>query len=187
MLTYEQKQTVEDNINLVYSIAHKFNRPNLFDDMVQEGCLGLIKAVENFNPEFGVKLGTYAYAYIEGYINMFLRRDCVIKPTINGNILNIPNICELTENISVETNYDSIDTSSRNIIFNSISDFQKLVLILTRDGYTQEEIATITGKTQCKISQELQAIRDNPEVISIALKIYSKGELENGKRARNKS
>lgn len=187
MLTDEQSKLVEDNIKLVYCIAHKYNRPNLFDDMVQEGSMGLICAAQRFNPDLGLKFSTFAYSYIVGYINMFLRRDCVVKPKYINKELSTPVICELPENISVEGDYESVDTIVRNNIYEAITDFQKFILTLTLDGYTQEEIAAITGSQQCKISKELNAIRNNETVIKIASEIYDKGDLENARRAKSRS
>lgn len=187
MLTAEQQKIVEDNINLVYSIAHKYHNQRLFDDMIQEGCIGLIKAVERFDTNLGIKFSTFAYYYISGYINMFLRRDCVIKPVTRQAKVDMPDICELPENVAFEENYDNIDTFICNDIFNAISDFQKFILVMLKEGFTQEDIAAATGKTQCKISQELQAVRNNPTVLEIASKFYSEGELLNGRRTRSKS
>lgn len=99
----------------------------------------------------------------------------------------MPDICELPENVAFEENYDNIDTFICNDIFNAISDFQKFILVMLKEGFTQEDIAVATGKTQCKISQELQAVRNNPTVLEIASKFYSEGELLNGRRTRSKS
>jgi len=55
-------------INLVRGIANKFQHFGNFEDLVQEGCIGLVKAHERFDPERGVKFSTYAYKWIWKYI-----------------------------------------------------------------------------------------------------------------------
>lgn len=71
---------VEKNIRLVYSVAQRFlHRGTDFDDLVQVGFIGLIKAVNNFNSEFGVQFSTYAVPMIAGEMRRLLRDDGPIK------------------------------------------------------------------------------------------------------------
>ena len=64
-LTEEEKIIVEKNIGLVYSIASKYrNRGVDFDDLIQEGTLGLIRAAKKFELERGNKFSTYAFWWI---------------------------------------------------------------------------------------------------------------------------
>ncbi len=68
-------QIVEDNFNLVKKIAHGLARRSTdpVDDLVQIGSIGLIKAIEYFNPEAGAKFTTYATHLITGEIRHYLR------------------------------------------------------------------------------------------------------------------
>lgn len=71
---------VELNMPLVTNISKKFlNRGYEYDDIFQIGCIGLVKAVKNFNFEFNVKFSTYAVPMIIGEIKRFLRDDGMIK------------------------------------------------------------------------------------------------------------
>lgn len=71
---------VEENMGLVYSIARRFtNRGYDSEDLVQIGAIGLIKAVQKFNPEFNVQFSTYAVPMIMGEIKRFLRDDGAVK------------------------------------------------------------------------------------------------------------
>ncbi|MBQ3226592.1 MAG: SigB/SigF/SigG family RNA polymerase sigma factor [Clostridia bacterium] len=71
---------VEKNIRLVYSVAQRFlHRGTDFDDLVQVGFIGFIKAVNNFNSEFGVQFSTYAVPMIAGEMRRLLRDDGPIK------------------------------------------------------------------------------------------------------------
>ncbi len=71
---------IELNMPLVTNISKKFlNRGYEYDDIFQIGCIGLVKAVKNFNFEFNVKFSTYAVPMIIGEIKRFLRDDGMIK------------------------------------------------------------------------------------------------------------
>ena len=71
---------VERNVALVKSIVKRFLGRGLeYDDLFQLGCVGLIKAVNNFSGEYGVMFSTYAVPMIAGEIRRFLRDDGAIK------------------------------------------------------------------------------------------------------------
>lgn len=71
---------IEGNLPLVTSICKKFsNRGYEYEDIYQIGCIGLVKAVNNFDPKYGVKFSTYAVPMIIGEIKRFLRDDGIIK------------------------------------------------------------------------------------------------------------
>lgn len=64
------------NLRLVLSIVQRYvSRCDNLDDLFQIGCVGLIKAVDNFNPNFGVCFSTYAVPMIDGEIRRFLRES----------------------------------------------------------------------------------------------------------------
>lgn len=66
---------VEHNLRLVIYIAHKFDNTGAdSDDLISVGTIGLIKAVNSFNPDKKIKLATYASRCIENEILMYLRR-----------------------------------------------------------------------------------------------------------------
>ncbi len=59
--TDARRQLIDGNLRLVLSIVQRFaNRRENMDDLFQVGCIGLIKAVDNFNTELDVKFSTYA-------------------------------------------------------------------------------------------------------------------------------
>lgn len=71
---------IEMNLPLVSSISKKFlNRGYEYEDIFQIGSIGLVKAVNNFDPKFNVKFSTYAVPMIIGEIKRFLRDDGIIK------------------------------------------------------------------------------------------------------------
>ncbi|MBE5870451.1 MAG: RNA polymerase sporulation sigma factor SigG [Lachnospiraceae bacterium] len=73
-------QYIEGNLRLVLSIIRRFNQTNEnADDLFQIGCIGLIKAIDNFNAGLGVKFSTYAVPMIMGEIRRFLRDSNPIR------------------------------------------------------------------------------------------------------------
>ena len=69
-----------ENMGLVYSVTRRFlGRGVEMEDLFQIGSIGLLKAVDKFNPEFDVKFSTYAVPMIVGEIKRFLRDDGILK------------------------------------------------------------------------------------------------------------
>lgn len=74
------ERLVTENSGLVWSVARRFfGRGAEPDDLYQLGCLGFLKAVEGFDPEFGTQFSTYAVPKIAGEIRRFLRDDGAVK------------------------------------------------------------------------------------------------------------
>lgn len=75
---------IERNLRLVVYIARKFeNTGVLIEDLVSIGSIGLIKAVNTFNPNRNIKLATYASRCIENEILMYLRRNQKLKAEVS--------------------------------------------------------------------------------------------------------
>lgn len=71
-----KQEFIERNLRLVVSIAKRYINQGLdFQDLIQEGNIGLIKALENFNPELGNKFSTYATCWIMQGITRSLNND----------------------------------------------------------------------------------------------------------------
>lgn len=68
-----------DNEKLVYSIINKFRGYFDMDDLYQVGMIGLINASKNFNKNEGVKFSTYAYTYVFGEVNKYIRENNNLK------------------------------------------------------------------------------------------------------------
>ncbi|MGN0549891.1 MAG: sigma-70 family RNA polymerase sigma factor [Acutalibacteraceae bacterium] len=67
-------EMIEKNIGLVHSCAHKFSGKGIeYDDLFQAGCIGLIKAVDNFKEDLGFSFSTYAVPVILGEIKRLFR------------------------------------------------------------------------------------------------------------------
>ncbi|MBE5925081.1 MAG: SigB/SigF/SigG family RNA polymerase sigma factor [Lachnospiraceae bacterium] len=73
-------QLIQENLGLVWAVAKRYiGRGYEADDLYQIGCIGLIKCIDNFDINYGVKLSTYAVPLIAGEIKRFLRDDGLIK------------------------------------------------------------------------------------------------------------
>ena len=75
-----REELVEGNLKLVLSILKKFYQVNENkDDLFQIGCVGLLKAIDNFNPDYGVKFSTYCVPMILGEIRRYVRDNSSIR------------------------------------------------------------------------------------------------------------
>lgn len=71
---------IDGNLRLVLSIIQRFTGRNSdADDLFQVGCIGLIKAIDNFDTEVGVKFSTYAVPMIIGEIRRYLRDNNMLR------------------------------------------------------------------------------------------------------------
>lgn len=69
-----REQLILQNINLVRKKAHYYRKTyNDFETLVQVGTIGLIKAVDGFEPDRGFKFSSYAVPLIDGYMRVFIR------------------------------------------------------------------------------------------------------------------
>ena len=75
---------IERNLRLVVYIARKFENTGIYvEDLISIGTIGLIKAINTFNPEKNIKLATYASRCIENEILMYLRKYSSIKTEVS--------------------------------------------------------------------------------------------------------
>lgn len=81
---------VSQNLGLVWSIVHRFKN-NYYDkdDLFQIGCIGLMKAINNFDTSYGVQFSTYAVPIIMGEIKRYFRDDGTIKVSRSLKELNL--------------------------------------------------------------------------------------------------
>lgn len=75
-----REKLIQGNLRLVLSVIQKFtNRGENMDDLFQIGCIGLIKAIDNFDPVHEVRFSTYAVPMIIGEIRRYLRDNNAIR------------------------------------------------------------------------------------------------------------
>lgn len=163
------KALIEHNLRLVVYIARKFENTGVgLEDLISIGTIGLIKAVNTFDPTKKIKLATYASRCIENEILMFLRRtsrqklevslDEPLNTDWDGNELLLSDILG-TEGDMV---YRSIEeTVERQMLASALSrlSMREKEIMRLRFGLgggtekTQKEVADIMGISQSYISR----------------------------------
>lgn len=125
---------VTENSGLIWSVARRFlGRGVEGDDLYQLGCLGFLKAVDGFDPEYGTQFSTYAVPKISGEIRRFLRDDGAVKVSRT--------IKEQAATIKI----------ARNQLTNALEREPTISEISEHTGFTPEEIAvaeTATAATE---------------------------------------
>ena len=160
---------VEHNLRLVVYIAKKFENTGVgLEDLISIGTIGLIKAINTFNPQKNIKLATYASRCIENEILMYIRKtnnqklEISIDEPINidwdGNELLLSDILG-SDGDSVYSDLESDE--DRKIVKKAISelnDRDRLIITLrfgleSGNEKTQKEVADLLGISQSYISR----------------------------------
>lgn len=160
---------IERNLRLVVYIARKFENTGVgVEDLVSIGTIGLIKAVNTFDPDKKIKLATYASRCIENEILMYLRRNNKVKTEISfdeplnidwdGNELLLSDILGTENDIIYRFLEDEIDKQLLALALKKLSDREKRIMELRfglNDGVekTQKEVADMLGISQSYISR----------------------------------
>ena len=166
-----KKMLIEHNLRLVVYIAKKFDNTGVgVEDLISIGTIGLIKAINTFNPTKKIKLATYASRCIENEILMYLRRNSKTKMEVSideplnvdwdGNELLLSDILGTDEDIIYRDIEDEVDRKLLKTAMEILSDREKLIIELrfglnTKDGEekTQKEVADMLGISQSYISR----------------------------------
>lgn len=75
-----RNELIEQNLGLVHACAKRFNGKGIdYDDLYSAGCLGLVKAIDRFDPDRGYQLSTYAVPVILGEIRLLFREGGTVK------------------------------------------------------------------------------------------------------------
>lgn len=160
---------IERNLRLVVYIARKFENTGVYvEDLISVGTIGLIKAVNTFNPEKKIKLATYASRCIENEILMYLRRNSKVKAEISfyeplnidwdGNELLLSDILGTENDTVYNLIEDEVDKQLLFMALKSLNDREKEIVRL-RFGLngvrekTQKEVADMLGISQSYISR----------------------------------
>lgn len=164
-----KRELIEHNLRLVVYIAKKFDNTGIdLDDLISIGTIGLIKAINSFNPEKKIKLATFASRCIENEILMYLRRISKTKGEVSfdeplnvdweGNELLLSDILG-TESDGVSKQIES--TCEKQILAEALKKLNKrekeiMVLRFGLKGdkeFTQKEVADLLGISQSYISR----------------------------------
>ena len=129
---FAREDLISGNLKLVLSILRKFNgKTDNLDDLFQVGCLGLVKAIDNFDINYDVKLSTYAVPMILGEIKRYLRDNSSLR----------------------------VSRSIKDLAYKTLKLKEELVTTNGIEP-TDKEIATILGVTEFEISNALVSLRE---------------------------
>lgn len=168
----EAKSTlIEHNLRLVVYIAKKFDNTGVgVEDLISIGTIGLIKAINTFNPVKKIKLATYASRCIENEILMYLRRNSKTKMEVSideplnvdwdGNELLLSDILGTSEDIIYKDIEREVDRKLLRKALETLSERERTIICL-RFGLgdiqgkelTQKEVADQLGISQSYISR----------------------------------
>ena len=156
--TEAREMLIEHNLRLVVYIAKKFDNTGVgVEDLISIGTIGLIKAINTYNPDKNIKLATYASRCIENEILMHLRRtnktrmevsfDEPLNVDWDGNVI--------YRDMEMEVEYRLLRRA-----ISKLSDRERMIIQLrfglgNRDGEekTQKEVADMLGISQSYISR----------------------------------
>lgn len=127
-----QNEFINGNLRLVLSVVKRFSdRGEEADDLFQVGCIGLIKAINNFDMEQGVQFSTYAVPMIMGELRRYLRDNNIIR----------------------------VSRSMRDLAYKALSEKERLSKKLGREA-TVEEVAKELQTPVSEVVGALDAIMD---------------------------
>ncbi len=127
-----REKLISGNLRLVLSIIQRFaGRSESMDDLFQVGCVGLIKAVDNFNVDLDVKFSTYAVPMIIGEVRRYLRDNNVIR----------------------------VSRSVRELAYRALR-YKEKITSDTGCEPTPRQIAEALGETESDVSSAMEAISD---------------------------
>ena len=125
-----REELIEGNLRLVLSVIQRFDkRGESADDLFQVGCIGLIKAISNFDPTKNVRFSTYGVPMIAGEVRRYLRDNSAIR----------------------------VSRSIRDVAYRVLQCKEAMTASLDREP-TLEEIAKELGLPQEEVSQALDAV-----------------------------
>ncbi len=160
---------IERNLRLVVFIARKFENTGIaLEDLISIGTIGLIKAVNTFDPDKKIKLATYASRCIENEVLMFLRRnsrtrlevslDEPLKTDWDGNELLLSDVLGTEGDMVYKCIEESVEKQLLSLALDHLSPREQRIMQLRfglSGGHekTQKEVADILGISQSYISR----------------------------------
>ena len=166
-----RKLLIEHNLRLGVYIAKKFDNTGIgVEDLISIGTIGLIKAINTFNPMKNIKLATYASRCIENEILMYLRRnnktklDVSIDEPLNvdwdGNELLLSDILGTDDDVISRRLEDEVEIALLGNAISKLTKREQMIIRLrfgigNREGSekTQKEVADLLGISQSYISR----------------------------------
>ena len=166
-----RNELIEHNLRLVVYIAKKFDNTGVgVEDLISIGTIGLIKAINTFNPGKNIKLATYASRCIENEILMYLRRNNKLRYEVSideplnvdwdGNELLLSDILGTDENIISKDIEEEVDKRLLRLALEKLNPRERQIIELrfglneySAQEKTQKEVADLLGISQSYISR----------------------------------
>jgi len=160
---------IEHNLRLVVYIARKFENTGInVEDLISIGTIGLIKAINTFNPNKNIKLATYASRCIENEILMYLRKnqnsrvEISIDEPLNvdwdGNELLLSDILGTENDVTYQNIEREVDIKLLSVAMKNLSPREQEIMrlrfgLMGNKEKTQKEVADMLGISQSYISR----------------------------------
>ena len=127
-----REKLINGNLKLVLSILKKFNRyvDNL-DDLFQIGCIGLLKAIDNFDLSYKVKFSTYCVPMIQGEVKRYIRDNSSIR----------------------------VSRSLKDLSYKALKVKEELTMKNVKEP-SVEEVASVLGVSEFDVVNALESMRD---------------------------
>ena len=155
-----KNKLIEANLRFVISIAKKLGTPETFLDLVSEGNIGLIKAIDHFDRNVGVKFSTYAVPMIMGEIRRFLRDNNSIR------------VSRSLKDIAYKAIYTKEAMSKKNKKEPTIEEISKEI------GFTKEEIAYAMDAILSPVSLFEPVFKEGEDTLYVMDQISDKNNNE---------
>ena len=191
-----REELIEGNLKLVLSILKKFNnRCDNLNDLFQIGCIGLVKAVDNFSLDYNVRFSTYGVPMILGEIKRYLRDNnhlrvsrsikdlsykCIkVKEELTQQLNRLPTTYEIAQALEVEE-YDVINA------FDSLKEPVSMFEPTYNDGgdpiylydHLEDKKQRIDMDTNLGVSQAIEKLKPREQVLLKQRYIIGKTQME---------
>ena len=166
-----KSELIEHNLRLVVYIAKKFDNTGVgVEDLISIGTIGLIKAINTFNPVKNIKLATYASRCIENEILMYLRRNSKTRMEVSideplnvdwdGNEILLSDILGTDEDVIYRDIETEMERKLLDKAIQTLSERERTIVELRfglknphGEEMTQKEVADLLGISQSYISR----------------------------------
>ncbi|WP_297289958.1 RNA polymerase sporulation sigma factor SigE [uncultured Flavonifractor sp.] len=164
-----KSQLIERNLRLVVYIARRFENTGVgIEDLISIGTIGLIKAINTYQPSKNIKLATYASRCIENEILMHLRKTTNLKSEVSfdeplntdwdGNELLLSDILGTDSDLVMKPIEEDVDRKLLSDALEKLEDRERHIITLrfgleSQRSHTQKEVADSLGISQSYISR----------------------------------
>ena len=149
---------ISENSPLIKSVIRRYKNKGVEDDdLYQLGCMGFVKAINNFSDEYSVKFSTYAVPMIAGEVKRFLRDDGSVKVSrsIKHNAVLIKNYIASYKSLTgIEPSIDAIATEFNMDVQDVVFTLEASTQLVSIDDKLDDEDDSLAERTQDGFSPE---------------------------------